>query len=125
MMVKITIVAASLYTTICHGVIWSSPTKTTGWISRNIAGQRLQVSNNDRISSRILPDSVWTVLRGGAEDADISLHGTVHADSLYLPGLLETAIHRTNKVSNDDDDEACTHEYIYLISFFKMILEQT
>jgi hypothetical protein len=78
-----------------------------GWISRG----QLQVTTHQNDDTSLLISK----LRGGAEDADVSLHGTVHAESLYLPGLLETAIHRTNKVREMNED----HEHDW--SYWKII----
>lgn len=46
--------------------------------------------------------SILTLARGGDEIAPegVTLQGTVHAEDLYLPGLLDTLIIRSKVVSN-------------------------
>lgn len=72
----------------------------TRWFGSSAVG-----TTNDRRSAK-KHASLLVSTRGGrapgavsAEPEGVSLHGTVvTAEPLYLPGLLDTAIHRTNKV---------------------------
>jgi hypothetical protein len=63
------------------------------------------ISSTKTTNNKIDIPSWFSCLRGGsdisAEPEGVTLHGTTPSiESLYLPGLLDTSIHRTNEVSD-------------------------